>query len=652
MPITMSPARRAVLEAAVSTFVTMQGEDAAAQLKATVDTVHGILEATAEWEQKEFVQLLDLLSGRIPGLLWAGKARPFAELPLADRVKLLQKWSQSNLGPLRKAFQSLKKLSLFVHYGGKGPGTPAEWKVIGYPGPLRQPAGPPARIQLYTPRAEEVIDCDVVVVGSGAGGGITAGILAEAGYSVVVLEKGPYVEGADFDQQEVESIRRTYEKQGAMASRDGGVGIFAGSCLGGGTTINWTACFETPDYVRGEWAKDAGLDFALSSDYEAHMSDVMASIHVNRDHSTLNAQNQVLWKGIEKLGRSPGLIARNVDGCGGEVHRDCGYCGLGCRGGTKQSTLRTWLRRAADRGARILAHTHAERILQAGGKASGLEATYQVPGQAPVRFSVRAKRVVVAAGSLHSPALLLRSGITHPGIGRNLFFHPTVVVAGFYKDEMQPWFGPMMTALDRGGMRLDGNYGHWIETPPVHAGLAALALPWESPGRHREDVARMAHMGSFVVLTRDKFGGRVTLDKQGQPLVDYQLNAYDRAHMLHGIRTAFEIHRAAGARDVVFPHFRYNRYNIATSKMSAEKYLDGMAGWGWGANRFGLFTAHQMGTCSMGADARRHPFNPQGECHALPGLFIADGSALPTCAGVNPMVTIMALAGWVAKGMA
>lgn len=653
MPITMTPARRAALEAAVATFVQAPGEAGTAHLQATVDTVSDILNGTSEWEQKELGQLLDLLHGKLPGLIWAGKARRFADLAPNDRVRLLQKWSKSRLGPLRKAFQSLKKLSLFVHYGISGPASVPEWKVIGYPGPQDgTPVGPPDRIPLQSAQNGEELSCDVVVIGSGAGGGITAGILAEAGHSVIVLEKGPYVEGADFNQREVERIRDTYEKQGAMTSQDGGVGIFAGSCLGGGTTINWTACFTTPDYVRGEWAKQAGLGFTEGSTYEQHMVEVMASIGVNKFHSTRNGQNEALWRGVEQLGRQPGVIARNVRGCGGEGHQDCGYCGMGCRSGAKQGTMRTWLRRAVAQGARIYVHTHAERILQAGGKASGVAAVTQLPGQPPRKFTIRAKRVVVAAGALHSPALLLRSGIDHVGVGRNLFFHPTVAVAGFYREPMEGWYGPMMTVVDRDGMQLDGNYGHWIETPPVHAGLAALALPWESPGQHRRDMERGAQMATFVVLTRDKFGGRVRVDKQGQPLVHYQLHPYDRAHMLHGIRTAFEIHRAAGAQEVVFPHFRHSRYNIATSKMAAQHYLGRMPQWGWQPNRFAMFTAHQMGTCSMGNDSRRHAFNPQGECYDLPGLFIADGSALPTCAGVNPMVSIMSLAAWVAKGMA
>ena len=618
-----------------------------------MDTILGMVEATSENEQKEFRQLLDLLAGRMAGLIWAGKWKPFAELPAEDQVKLLQKWSRSWLRPLRKAFVTLKKLSLFVHYGQALEDGHADWKVIGYPGPLLMAPSPAAnRIPILRPKPDAVLDCDVVVVGSGAGGGIAAGILAEAGHAVVVLEKGPYLEGEDFTDQEVPMIRRSYEKQGAMVTQDGGVGIFAGACLGGGTTINWTASFATPDYTRRQWAVEAGLKFADSPAYAAHIHEVMASIGVNGQHSPHNPQNQALWRGAVKLGHGPEVIERNVQHCGGDGCKACGYCTLGCRQGHKQSTAQTWLRRAVAAGARVVVDAQADRIEQAGGKVSGIVASYRASGQAAVSFRIRAKRVVLAAGALHSPALLLRSGVQHAGIGHNLFFHPTVVMAGFYPEAMHPWYGPMMSAVDKSGMNLDRHYGYWIETPPVHVGLAALALPWEHPGQHYQDMQRIQQMAAFVVLTRDRFGGRVKIDRQGQPQVAYRLHAYDRAHMLKGIRTAFELHRAAGAQEVVFPHFKHSRYDIQRSKMAAETFVGNMQNWGWQPNRFGLFTAHQMGTCAMGEDGKRHAFTPEGECRAVKGLYIADGSALPSSAGVNPMVSIMALAAWVAKGLA
>jgi choline dehydrogenase-like flavoprotein len=141
------------------------------------------------------------------------------------------------------------------------------------------------------------------------------------------------------------------------------------------------------------------------------------------------------------------------------------------------------------------------------------------------------------------------------------------------------------------------------------------------------------------------------LDKSGWPVVDYRLSAYDRGHMLAGIRKAFEIHRAAGAKQVIFPHAQRHSYNIMTSKMSAEAFLERMPKWGWGANQAAVFTAHQMGSCAMGGDAGRHPVDPTGQVRGVQGLFVADGSLLPTAAGVNPMMTIMAMADHVVQGL-
>ena len=647
-----NPSQRSTLEAIIRVMVHADPPISEAWMEERIQTILGMVAATSEAEQKDFLKLLDLLGNRIASWIFTGKALPFEKLPPERQVKLLQKWAGSRIGLLRKAFNSLKKLSLFSHYGNFHPGGKT-WEMMRYPGPLAMPPNKSPRLQMLDAKEGEVLECDVVVVGSGAGGGIAAGILAEAGHNVIVLEKGPYMEGADFTDREADMIRATHDGQGALVTRDASVGIFAGSCLGGGTTVNWTASFETPTYVLGEWQKEEGLGFAMGSAYAANLKDTAASIHVNSDHSCFNPQNQSLWDGAQKLGRNPQVIARNVQGCDGEGLAACGYCSMGCRQGNKQGTLQTWLRRAAAQGTRILVHAEARQVMKEQGRATGVSVQIKKPGQAPYTVQVKAKRVIVAAGSIHSPALLLRSGLSHPGIGRNLFFHPTVAVAGFYDEVSNPWHGPMMTAVDKQGMHLDGNYGHWIETPPVHAGMAIRCqIPRGlSPAAHRADMARAAHMRSFVVLTRDKHGGNVRVAKNGYPVVDYKLHAYDRKHMLDGIKTAFEIHRAAGASEVLFPHLKYTRYKIRTSKMSAESYLGNMASWGWKPNQFALFTAHQMGTCAMGGNNSKHPFTPEGESRELKGLFIADGSAMPTSAGVNPMLSIMALAAWVAKGL-
>ncbi len=603
-------------------------------------------------EQKEFRQLLMLLNSKMAGLVFARTWTPFREMPLEQRVKMLRAWMGSRFASLRKAYGTLKKLSMFLHYGGHRDHQNPTWEANGYQ-PLRDiPPAPKPAIHPLQLTQDTVLECDVVVVGSGAGGGLAAGILAESGLNVVLLEKGPFLSGEDFSQHEAEIIGKTYDKRGAFQTADGSVTVFAGSCLGGGTTINWTGAFETPEYVLQEWSRDHGLHFATTDAYTTSMERVMRAFSVNKDNSPHNPQNEALWRGSEKLGDAVHVIARNVVGCqAGHGAAACGFCGLGCRGGHKQGTMATYIQRAAAKGARILVGTEVRQIIQEAGRASGVTAIQKLPDGRQISLTVRAPRVVMAAGSIHTPAILLRSGITHPSLGKNLFFHPTVGVTGLYDERMEPWLGVMMSAVNKQHMRIDGNYGYWIETPPLHPGVGALAVPWESPAQHKTDLLDAAHMGAFIVLTRDKFGGQVRVDQAGHPRVDYRLSSYDRDHMLQGIRRGFELHRAAGASQVIFPHASRRVYNIRTSKMSADAYLDQMPKWGWKANQAAIFTAHQMGTCAMGSDPKRHPVDVDGQLRALPGVFVADGSLLPTAAGVNPMMTIMAMADIVVGGM-
>lgn len=661
MPFEVTPLERAALEAACEALIPSLAAPAGgdpsywAATAKDFDVAGQILEiigAQSPAEQKEFRDLLALLNSKIVGLMFATQWSAFRTMPLAKRVQFLQAWMGSRINLLRKAFGTLKKLTMFLHYGSHADHQNPTWKSNLYPGALGATPGQKARISPLQFDRDTALTCDVVIVGSGAGGGLAAGRLAEAGYDVIVLEKGPFVSGADFTEHEAEMIRKTYDRQGAFQTKDGGVTVFAGSCLGGGTTINWTGAFETPHYVLEEWAQDHGLAFATSGEYAACMARVMADAHVNTDNSPHNPQNQALWRGSEKLGEQMHVIARNVEGCAAHPGTDsCGYCGLGCRRGNKRGTLATYLQRAADKGARIVVGAEVRAVQVTQGRATGVEATVQTAGKAPIQLRVSAKRVILAAGSIHTPAILLRSGIAHPSIGRNLYFHPTVGVTGTYDAPMKPWLGVMMSALNKTHLQLDGNYGYWLETPPLHPGVGAMSLAWESPASHKSNLLHAQNMAAFIVLTRDKFGGRVTVNQAGDPVVDYQLAAYDRQHMLAGMRKAFEIHRAAGAGSVTMPHTTRKTFQLHTSKLSADAWLDQMPRWGWKANQFALFTAHQMGTVAMGGDSKRHPVDPSGQVRGVEALYIADGSLMPTSAGINPMMSIFALADWVVSGL-
>ena len=662
----LTPARAATLRALADTFI--PAGPAAAELPpgsalVDVDQLAAAIRAQPQGAQAEFGQLLDLLTQPLLGLTWWGPLRPFAALSPAQRERLLQSWGSSRLPQLRKGFHALRKLCVFLYYGGSpadGSLNPA-WQALGYPGPAlppdsARPVAAAGRLTTLRPPADTTYDCEVLVIGSGAGGGVVAGELAAAGHDVLVLEAGPYFHGADFTQREVDMLGSLYDARGTLGTRDGSIGILAGACLGGGTTVNWAGAFRTPDYVLAEWAREHDAPQFVGTDFKNSLDAVAKALNVNTDYPRHNGQNQALLDGSARLGQATELIPRNERGvdpaCDGHF-RALGYSTLGDAYGHKQGTLNTYLPLAAAHGARLLADTRVERITLSAGRATGAEASYApAGGGAPVRITVRAQRVVVAAGAIQTPALLLRSGLRHPQLGRNLHLHPTVAVAAHYPHPMHSWHGPSMSVVNDNFTRLHGtNFGAKLETPPTHPGLLAMVLPWRSGEQHRQMLNAADHLGSFIVLTRDRDGGRVRVDKHGAPLIDYQLSKFDRGNMLAGVRAAAEIHVAAGAHTVYLPHGTLPTLRTQGGQLTNPELLAALPRLSWRPNRFGLYSAHQMSTCRLGGQVATHPLRPNGETVEVRGLYVADGSAFPACSGVNPMLTIMALAHYTAQGM-
>ncbi|MBC8082299.1 MAG: GMC family oxidoreductase N-terminal domain-containing protein [Hymenobacter sp.] len=621
----------------------------------SLDQIGQVLEEQPAGARAEFLKLLGLLDTPTVGLTWFGPLRPFAHLQPVQREKLLQSWARSKLPQLRKGFHALRKLFIFLYYGGSSTeaGNPV-WASIGYAGPLPSEAvvDTPKPIRTLRPTQDVTYDCDVLVIGSGAGGGVVAGELAAAGHDVLVLEKGPYCHGCDFTQREADMLGKLYDGKGTLSTQDGGVGILAGSCLGGGTTINWAGAFRTPDYVLHEWAREHLVPHFASADFKLSLDAVSRAMSVNTDYVRHNGQNQALWDGSTRLGQEVQLIPRNEKGLtDSETHfQGLGYSSLGDAYGIKQGTLNTYLLRAFEHGARLLADTRVERVTITAGRATGAEAVHTTATGQPARVMVRARRVVVAGGAIQTPALLLRSGLKHPHLGHHLNLHPTVLVSGLYAQAMNPWFGPSMSVVNDCFTRLNGtNYGAKLETPPAHAGLMSMVLPWLSGAQHKALMRQAAHLGSFIVLTRDRDGGRVRVDKHGQALIDYVLSEHDRATMLTGVRAAAEIQAAAGAHTIFLPHGTLPTLHVRDGRIQNPEVLTQLPHLGWKPNQYGLYSAHQMSSCRMGGDSFTHPVGPTGETYEIRNLFVADASAFPACSGVNPMLTTMALAHYTAQ---
>jgi long-chain-alcohol oxidase len=587
----------------------------------------------------EFLNLLDFWDSRLHSFLEVGSFTGFAELPEEDKCRMLLSWADSRIALRRAAFQALRKAVgfLYVMLPGAAGQANTVWERIGYPGPIgAQRPDAPRGLRVTTPDKETTLHCDVCLIGSGAGGGVAAAVLAAGGREVIVLEAGGYFDDADFDGSELKGFQRLYAECGFASTRDHSVGLLAGECLGGGTVVNYTTSFRTPDDIRDEWA-DAGAEWIRGAEYTRSLDAVWDRLSVNGNHNRVSRREQMMERGLQRLGWHVDAMPRNVVGC--EQGRICGYCGYGCAIGAKQSAVKTWLADALEHGTKFVVETRAERVRIARGVAVGVEARTK-QGH---RVVVKCKQVVVACGAIHTAALLLRSELENRHIGRHLHLHPVSNVCGIFDEEIRPWEGTMQAIYSDQHRFLTANYGVKYETTALQPVIAMAVMPWREPQDFRARIEQLRRTAAIGVLVRDRGEGRVTTDREGHPVTSYSLSDYDRRHMQYGFRGAAEILEAAGARRIYSPHARLCSYEPGRNG-SVEQFVRDMDAAGWGNAQVALFSFHIMGTARMGDSADTSATNPQGETWEVKNLFVMDGSSFPSASGVNPMISIEAIA--------
>jgi long-chain-alcohol oxidase len=629
--VSLSRRQRRALEAIFDTFQPGTAELGAAD---------AFLELFAsELRPADLRRLLRLLS--IFGL------RGFARLSQTRRERILLAWCDSRAVTRRATFHGLRKAALVLAYGlpRRGGAPNPTWERIGYPGPIGPVDEPPPRgIEPLRVTGDLDLDCDVCVVGSGAGGGTATAVLAGAGLDVVVLEAGPYHDDADFDGAELHGYRR-YLGNASATTRDQAVALLAGACLGGGTVVNYTTSFRTPDELREEWAADHGLPAFTSKAFTKSLDVVCDRLGVNLDHNRRSRREELVHCGLVRLGWHQDSMPRNVRGCDQDV--SCGYCPYGCRLGAKQSTVKTWLADASATGARILADTHAERVVVERGAARGVRAR-TVSG---FIVHVRAEAVVVACGSINTPALLRRSGLGNGAVGRHLRLHPVAATLGLFDREVRPWEGTMQAIYSDEHRYLDGGYGLKYETTAEHPTFLAIFAPWRGARDHADLMDQMRYGVGLGALLRDRGEGLVRVDRGGRPIVHYRLAAYDARHLRIGLEGTARILEAAGARRIVLGHARLLDYE-PNRRGSLEGLMNAADAAGFGPGRLSLFSFHQMGSARMGGSRRDSACDPEGRVWGVRDVVVCDASTFPTASGVNPMVTIEAIAHMNASALA
>ena len=594
----------------------------------------------AEKDRKQLLATLRAMDTRAGALLLTGKPVPVSWLSPAEAETLLKRWQKSRISVQRDLASGLISAALMSLYGHPG----SAWERIGYPGPLHPPSDKPKTITTTTVDHDQTLTCDVVIVGSGAGGGCVAAHLASAGLDVLVLEKGRYRNEADFHLIDADTHRDFYLYGGTLTTTDQGIRLFAGSTLGGGTVINWSSSWKTPEPVLREWAEVSGIDAFVSGEIEDSLDEVCRRLNVNLDSSAAAKRDELLEEGLKRLGWHVDAFPRNVKGC--TQDEACGQCTMGCRISAKQSSLITYLQDAADAGARFVVGADVRTVSVRDGRAEGVEAV--VDGH---RLTVRARAVVAAGGSIETPALLLRSGL-RGRVGHNLRLHPATAVVGIFDDEVRPWGGVMQ---GRYSNQLNGpwtgGYGPTIETGPVQPGGAAGMLPWAGAREHADLMARFAHISPAGFPARDRASGRVTIDKLGVPRVDYTIPAEDEERMVEGLIACGKVLEAAGARKILTLHTDPATYE-PNGLGEHERWAADVRRKGCKNRGITLFSMHQMGSCAMGIDPTRSAIGPDNESHEVRGLFVTDASTFPTPSGVNPMISIYGIANRAAKKIA
>jgi long-chain-alcohol oxidase len=586
-------------------------------------------------EREQFAGLLDAWDASFP------------TLSQATREKELLGWADSPEVGQRAAFQALRKGILLSYYclphTGEGPNPVDE--ALGYPGPLGPPENPPPKtLKPLEITADTELDCDVVVVGSGAGGGAAAGVLAAAGLDVIVVEAGGYWAEEDFDGAELSGYARMYLNGGGVATDDQSIGLLAGSCLGGGTVVNYTWCFRPPDFVRKDWEDRFGLSDWAGRDFDDSLDAVWERLSISSESSIPSLRDHAMRNGLEQLGWHSEVMQRNCKGCTEEVCRLCHY---GCQIGAKQSTLKTWLQDAHDNGARILVNTPVDRMLIEGGQARGVEAL-TVDGH---KVTVRSRAVALAAGAIHTPAIMVRSGMDGPAVGKNLRLHPVLITWGVFDEEVRPWEGTLGATFSDEFLDMGEGYGIKYEHAATPPSILAIFAPWRGSRESAELMQSLRYTAGYGALQRARDGGEVVVGSDGLPTPRWSLSDFDRDVMRRGLDGAAQILEAGGARRIYSSHAGWVSYDPGSGG-GRESLLEAADSYGWGTAQVTLGSFHLMGTARMGRSREDSVCDSSGEAWDVKNLYVVDGAVLPTGLGVNPMVTIEAAAHKIARGMA
>ena len=469
---------------------------------------------------------------------------------------------------------------------------------------------------------------EVAVIGSGSGGGIAANLLSKK-YEVGIFEKGKYANGET--NNETFGYHNFYETYAIQQTRGYKVLLLAGSGIGGGTSINWTTSLRTPNQILSEWDNLTGQNnYFNSSEFSNSLDYVCKQLNVDDKNNNIPQKEIKFAEGLKKNNLGYKIIPRNTS------NSDCTESGFSTFGHSDESIIssfRAWFSENKFNSNNIFSNSKVQSLVISKGRATHIK----VEG---IEHDVEVEKVILAAGSLNTPKILLNSGYKNKHLGQHLKLHPVSGVAGKFSEQQKPWEGTMQGIYSDDNLFRKNNYGYLLEGLPMHPSLFFPFFP-NNKDDFGEFIKSYNYWSGSIVLTSDTSSGSI-INKKAHHLWDYKLNDFDHKNLLHGIENLVRVNYSAGAEEIMVaasPTMHWKK----SSKENIEDFIKKIREIRNQPFRMLLGSAHQMGTARINPNPEQGVVDLNGKVHGLENVYIVDSSTFPRCSGVNPMITIQSM---------
>ena len=471
---------------------------------------------------------------------------------------------------------------------------------------------------------------EVAVIGSGSGGGVAANLLNE-NYEVGIFEKGSYANRET--NNETFGYHNFYETYAMQQTRGYKVLLLAGSGVGGGTSINWTTSLRTPDNILNEWDSLTGQNnYFNSSNFKSSMDFICQQLNVSEANNRIPRKEIKLAEGLSQSQISYKIIPRNAsnDQC-----LESGFSTFGHSDESINSSYQTWFPEDKFNSQNVYSNTSVKYLTISKGKATHINVEKNGKVQ-----QIAVDKVVLAAGSLNTPKILLNSGYKNKHLGQHLKLHPVSGVAGKFSEEQKPWAGTMQGIYSDDYLFMKDNYGYLLEGLPMHPSLFFPFFP-NNNDNFEDFIKSYNYWSGSIVLTSDKSSGSI-INKNPQHLWDYNLNDFDHSNLLHGLENLVRANYLAGAEEIMVaasPTMHWKK----SSNVNIEDFINKIRAIKNAPFRILLGSAHQMGTARINPNPEQGVVDLDGKVHGLENVYIVDASTFPRCSGVNPMISIQSM---------